>query len=94
LSGSEYAPPSGCRPAWAELDGADVNGDEVSDLCMMCGESAFDADDASQWDSDGIYWVYCKACDCWTEHPVPDHMRFNRDNVPAQRTPGKTTKED
>ncbi len=44
--------------------------DEPSNLCMLCGNPAIDTDDVSEWYTEGIYWVYCKACDCWTEHPV------------------------
>lgn len=47
-----------------------------SELCMMCGEKASDADEMEmrgEWLS-GVYvetpilWVYCRSCDCWTEH--------------------------
>jgi len=47
----------------------------VGNCCMMCGKATTDAEDYSQWYSEGIYWVYCRACDCWTEHPVPAELR-------------------
>lgn len=37
-------------------------------ICMMCGKEAWDAEDYHDCD-EGIFWVYCRACDCWTEHP-------------------------
>jgi hypothetical protein len=47
-------------------------------LCMMCGQPANDAyEQTREFDHDtGTYywgdWVYCRACDCWTEHPVKE----------------------
>jgi len=46
----------------------------VSDICMMCFDRALDGIDLSQWHTDGISWVYCAKCDCWTEHPVTEEI--------------------
>lgn len=49
----------------------------VMDLkCMICGEEAVDGYEytprnSSIVDPGGPHWVYCRKCDCWTEHP--DH---------------------
>jgi len=39
---------------------------EQSNLCCHCGKPAVDATDN---DHDGTFWVYCRPCDFWTEHP-------------------------
>ena len=43
-------------------------------LCMLCGK---EADDGYEYtpstgnvDEGGPHWVYCRKCDCWTEHPL------------------------
>lgn len=38
-------------------------------LCMICGEEKDDAPTGGEWDEYGVYWTYCRDCDCWTEHP-------------------------
>jgi hypothetical protein len=35
-------------------------------ICMMCCQPV---GDAYEQDRDGTEWVYCRKCDCWTEHP-------------------------
>lgn len=35
-------------------------------ICMLCGKSP---DALTEEDEYGNWWIYCKACDCWTEHP-------------------------
>ena len=42
--------------------------------CMLCGKEALDGYEytprgENQIDEGGPHWVYCRACDCWTEHP-------------------------
>lgn len=34
-------------------------------ICMMCSQEVHDAFEVL----DDGYWIYCKACDCWTNHP-------------------------
>lgn len=46
--------------------------------CMMCDGPALDAPTGGETDWAWIdrklvavrFWVYCRACDCWTEHPL------------------------
>lgn len=35
-------------------------------ICMMCGEAP---NAIAEQDEYGSWWIYCKKCDCWTEHP-------------------------
>ena len=60
---------------------------------MICGEPALDSDDISDWDSEGVYWVYCRQCDCWTEHPVPLELRdipeWHKEQIRKETTEGK-----
>lgn len=41
--------------------------------CMVCGKPALDGYEytpkGGSIDEGGPHWVYCRACDCWTEHP-------------------------
>lgn len=45
---------------------------------MMCDGPALDAPTGGETDWAWIdrklvavrFWVYCRACDCWTEHPL------------------------
>ena len=46
-------------------------------LCMLCGKPASDGyeyedPESGVGDRGGPHWVYCRACDCWTEHPDPE----------------------
>ncbi len=47
-------------------------------VCMMCSGIG------DQWETErrfeqgkwwSVFWVYCKACDCWTEHPKDEEPR-------------------
>lgn len=38
-------------------------------VCMMCAGPHDQAED--DMEDKTVWWGYCKACDCWTEHPYP-----------------------
>jgi hypothetical protein len=55
----------------------DLRGDEVNEqpmdglICMMCFQEKDDSPDGYEVDQYGDLWNYCRACDCWTSHPMP-----------------------
>lgn len=51
--------------------------DETIMICMMCFKEA--SDSYAPEDEYGDEWCYCKACDCWTAHPVEKKPQINTD---------------